>query len=340
MKAITQKKYHELQEFLRKTYDGVPGSTTFAASPSVQQTLHDAITHRSDFLGRINTPLVDELVGQKIIGGTNGSVTGRTNTATPGNPRQPKNALALATKSYSLSETDSDVFLLWSILDQWAKFPNFAQKYSEWVQRQIALDKIKIGFHGTSIAENTDMVANPNLQDVNKGWIQLAREFNGGSQVFDEGSKVAGKIQIGETGDYKNLDGLVHDLSQLIAEEHAESGDLVAIVGRGLLSNDKAKLYDAVGATPTEKERVETRQVINTYGGLPAFTVPFFPATGLVITSWDNLSIYTQEGSWRRSMKQQEEYKRQVDWNSRNEGYVIEDETKFACIEPDNIQFV
>lgn len=339
MKKVTQEKYHALQEHLRKAYGAVAGANTFSATPTAQQTLHDAITLQADFLGKINTFMVDELVGQKIIGGTNGSVTGRTDTTQPNNPRQPKMAANLATKDYTLQETDSDVMLLWSMLDQWAKFPDFAQRYAAWVQRQIALDKIKIGFHGTSIAADTDMANNPNLEDVNKGWIQLARDYNGGSQVFDEGG-TAGKIRIGATGDYKNLDGLVHGVAQMIAEEHQDGGDLVAIVGRGLLATDKARLYDAVGDKPTEKTQTESKQVIGTYGGLPAHTAPYMPANGLIVTSFDNLSIYTQEGSWRRSLKQQEEYKRQVDWNSRNEGYVIEDETKFACIEAGNVEFV
>ena len=45
------------------------------------------------------------------------------------------------------------------------------------IKRQ-ALDRIMIGFNGTSIAKDTDIVANPLLQDVNKGWLQKQREEN------------------------------------------------------------------------------------------------------------------------------------------------------------------
>ena len=60
-----------------------------------------------------------------------------------------------------------------------------------------------IGFNGVSIAADTDIVANPLLQDVNKGWLQKQREENK-SRVLKEGA-TAGKLTIGKDGDYKTL---------------------------------------------------------------------------------------------------------------------------------------
>ncbi len=309
----------------------------FNVTPTHAQTLNDKITHSSAFLSRINVIPVSEIKGEKVMLGTSGTVTGRTDTSNA--DRVARNVLGLDGQGYELFETHSDVALKYASIDAWAKFPNFPQRYSAAVQKQIALDRIMIGWNGTSAAATTDRVANPLLQDVNKGWLQIARE-QAPEQVLAQGAKVAGKIQIGATGDYANLDALVHDVSLMIDEEFRDGGDLIAIVGRELLAHDKAKLYAAQGDTPTEKERIEMAQVIATYGGLPTFTCPHFPSRGVVVTSWDNLSIYFQDTSWRRHIQENPKRSQVEDYNSRNEGYVIEQLGKFAAIESANVEFV
>lgn len=103
------------------------------------------------------------------------------------------------------------------------------------IKRQ-ALDRIMIGFNGTSIAKDTDIVANPLLQDVNKGWLQKQREENP-SRVLKEG-KTAGKLTIGAGGDYQNLDALVMNLvNEMIDEVHQENPDLVVMCSRKLQSD-------------------------------------------------------------------------------------------------------
>ena len=271
---------------IASTYGVASAREEFNVSPTHAQTLNEKITHTSAFLQRINVVPVSEIKGEKVMLGLSGTVTGRTNTNTA--DRVARNVLGLDGQPYELFETHSDVALKYATIDAWAKFPNFPQRYAAAVQKQIGLDRIMIGWNGTSAAVDTDRVANPLLQDVNKGWLQIARE-QAPEQVLAEGSVAVGKIQIGATGDYPNLDALVHDVSLMIEEEHRDAGDLVVIVGRELLAHDKAKLYAAQGGTPTEKERLEMAQVIATYGGLPAYTCPFFPGKGVVVTSFDNL---------------------------------------------------
>lgn len=176
------------------------------------------------------------------------------------------------------------------------------------------------------------------LQDVNKGWLQIAREQIP-AQVLKEG-KVAGKITLGVGGDYVNLDALVHDVKQMIDPVFRDAGDLIAIIGSDLLASDKGKLYAKQGDTPTEKERIEGSQIIATYGGLASFVVPHFPATGVVVTSWDNLSLYFQDSSWRRHVLENPKRSRVEDYNGRNEGYVIEQLEKFAAIEAGNLELI
>ncbi|BBV94900.1 phage major capsid protein, P2 family [Pseudomonas monteilii] len=321
--------YAAMQVAMAETYGVDAVTRMFSVEPSIAQELNDAITAKADFLERINVIGVSEIKGQKVFLGTSGPVTGRTNTKTT--DREAKDASALDDDTYELVSTESDVSLPYAKIDAWAKFPEFHQKYSAAVQKQIALDRIMIGFHGTHAAPQSDPVQYPLLQDVNKGWLQQAREKIP-AQVLKEG-KVAGKVTMGTDGDYANLDELVHDTKQMVDERVRDGGDLVAIIGSDLLAADKAKLYSNQAGTPTEKERIESQQVIATYGGLPAFSVPHFPANAVLVTSFDNLSIYYQDSSWRKQTIDNPKRSRVEDYNSRNEGYVIEQLEKFALTE-------
>ncbi|HBP47799.1 phage major capsid protein, P2 family [Pseudomonas sp.] len=334
LSAKGAKHYAELQDAIADTYGVQRASKMFSVEPSVAQELNDAITAKADFLERINIIPVSEIKGEKVYIGVNGPVTGRTNTKTT--DRQAKDASALENTTYELADTQSDVGLPYAKIDAWAKFPDFKDRYSAAVQKRIAQDRIVIGFHGLSAATQTDLAANPKLQDVNKGWLQQLRE-DAPQQVLKEGA-TTGKITLGTGGDYANLDALVHDTKQMVDEILREDGDLIAIIGSDLLAADKAKLYTKQGDTPTEKERIENAQVISTYGGLPAFSVPNFPVNAVLITSWDNLSIYYQDSSWRKQSIDNPKRSRVEDYNSRNEGYVIEQLEKIALTE--NVELV
>ncbi|GLH40115.1 phage major capsid protein, P2 family [Pseudomonas granadensis] len=329
LSAYGAKMYAEMQLAIAETY-GVPlSSKMFSVEPSIAQELNDAITAKADFLQRINVIPVTEIKGEKVFIGVSGPVTGRTNTKTT--DREAKDASELENSTYELSSTESDVGLPYAKIDAWAKFPDFHQRYSAAVQKQIALDRIMVGFHGLKAAAQTDIETYPMLQDVNKGWLQQLRE-QAPQQVLKEG-KEAGKVTLGPNGDYANLDALVHDTKQMVDERLRDGGDLIAIIGTDLLAADKAKLYAKQGDTPTEKERIEDAQVIATYGGLPSFSVPFFPVNGVLVTSWDNLSIYFQDSSWRKQTVDNPKRSRVEDYNSRNEGYVIEQLEKIALTE-------
>jgi P2 family phage major capsid protein len=334
LSAYGAKMYAEMQLAIAETY-GVPlSSKMFSVEPSITQELNDAITAKADFLQRINVIPVTEIKGEKVFIGVSGPVTGRTNTKTT--DREAKDASALENSTYELSSTESDVGLPYAKIDAWAKFPDFHQRYSAAVQKQIALDRIMVGFHGLKAAAQTDIEAYPMLQDVNKGWLQQLRE-QAPQQVLKEG-KAAGKVTLGLDGDYANLDALVHDTKQMVDERLRDGGDLIAIIGSDLLAADKAKLYAKQGDVPTEKERIEDAQVIATYGGLPSFSVPFFPVNAVLVTSWDNLSIYFQDSSWRKQTVDNPKRSRVEDYNSRNEGYVIEQLEKIALTE--NVELV
>ncbi|MFV2514393.1 P2 family phage major capsid protein, partial [Escherichia coli] len=60
-------------------------------------------------------------------------------------------------------------------------------------------------------------------------------------------------------------------------------------------------------------------------GGLDVFLAPFFPEATMLITSFNNLSIYWQKGTMRRRMKDEPEYNRIATYKSINDAYVVED---------------
>ncbi|MFJ2451395.1 phage major capsid protein, P2 family [Pseudomonas protegens] len=339
MGALSQRaaaEYLQLQEDLAEAYNIGDTARTFAVEPTHAQELNDQITERVDFLGRINVVPVSEIKGEKVLLGLNGPATSRTDTDKK--DREPRSLLDLKNNMYELFHTETDVALKFATIDAWSKFPDFAQRYLAAVQKRIALDRILTGWHGLTAAQQTDLAKYPMLQDVNKGWLQIAREQIP-EQMLSTGDP-AKKIMLGKGGDYANLDAAVHDVKQMIDPVFRDEGDLVAIIGSDLLAYDKGKLYAAQGQTPTEKERIEDAQVIATYGGLPSFLIPFFPTKGIVVTSWDNLSIYFQDTSWRRHLLENPKRSRVEDYNGRNEGYVIEQLGKFAGLESDSVELV
>ncbi|MFJ7315619.1 phage major capsid protein, P2 family [Pseudomonas sp. NPDC098747] len=300
----------------------------FNVTPSIQQKLEAAIKESSDFLKRINVIGVDEQEGEAIGLGVLSTIAGRTNTAS--NPRTPRDVSNLTKDSYSCKKTDFDTAIPYKLLDAWAKFPEFQAMLSAAITQAQALDRIMIGFNGTSVAANTDRDANPLLEDVNIGWLQKYR-LNAPERVMSSGS-APGKITIGATGDYKTLDGLVYDAIQLLDPWHRRRPDLVVLVDRDLLH---AKfLANIEGASDNENELAAARIIANaTLGGRPIVDAPFFIERGIMITALSNLSIYWQTGARRRHIKDQPEWDRIADFQSSNESYVIEDYGLGALIE-------
>jgi P2 family phage major capsid protein len=339
MKMTTQQLYTLYLAALATAYSVTPEAIakSFTVVPTMEQKLIDAITASDAFLGKINNLLVNDKTGEAIFGQMTGPITSRTNTDST--DRTPSELHSLTAVDYNCQPTEVNVAIKYATIDAWAKFPDFQQRLQGWVLKQMALDKIMVGWNGTSIAAATNLGSNPLLQDLNKGWVQKMREGLS-ENVFDHGG-TTGKICVGDfTGaDFKNLDGLVHGVLQLIDPRFRAGGDLVAIIGLDLLANDKAKLYDAQGSRPMEKERIELAQVTATYGGLPAYSVPNFPLRGVAITSFDNLSIYTQETSQRRQVIDYPKRNRIEQFYSRNEDYVVEVLEKMAVIEAGNVKF-
>lgn len=302
-------------------------SKKFSVVPSVQQTLETKIQESSEFLGRINIIGVRELKGEKLGLGVNSTIAGRTNVAN--NPRNPRDVTIVEGKDYECKFTEFDTAIPYSKLDAWAKFPDFQSRIRDAIIRQQALDRIMIGFNGTSAATQTDRAANPLLQDVNIGWLEKYR-LEASARVLKQVA-VANKVRVGKAGDYENLDALVYDaVNELIDPWHRESTDLVAIVGRKLMSDKYFPLINKEQA-PTESKALDLIISQKRIGGLGAVRAPFVPEGTIFVTSLENLSVYWQEESRRRHIKEAPERNRIENYESSNDSYVVED-YGFGCL--------
>ena len=322
MRAETRLAYNEYMERVEEL-NGCNPANKFTVDPSVQQTLETKIQESSAFLGMINVSPVDELSGEKLGLGVTGTVAGRTDTSGAGR-RVPIDPTGMDEVGYTLKQTNFDVALKYGKLDMWAKFPDFQTRWGNAIIERCALDRIMIGFNGTSAAATTNRVANPLLQDVNIGWLQDMR-VNNAARVMDEAVAASGVINVGAGGDYANLDALVMDAIQsLLPSWMRERTDLVAICGGDLLHD---KYFEKVNQDqkPTEELALQVILASKRLGGKQAMVVPYFPANSLMVTPLKNLSIYYQDGKRRRHIREEPDADQVADYNSSNEGYVIED---------------
>jgi len=311
-------------------------ASTFTVDPAPAQKLEEKIQLSSDFLGRINIVPVTEQTGDTIALSVNQTIAGRTDTNGSGE-RNPADPTGAGKNTYACQKTDFDIALPYAKLDAWAKFDDFAAKWAGACASAIALDRIMIGFNGTRIAATTDRAANPKLQDVNIGWLQKIRD-RAPERYMKEVAAGSSAVKVGATGDYKNLDALVQDsVSNFIDEVHQDATDLVVICGRSLLDD---KNFAIVNQTQDNQNTLAGQVLIGQkqIGGLPAARVPFFPDNAILITSFDNLSIYYQEAAKRRAIIDEPKKNRVADYQSSNEDYVIEAYEKVAFVE--NIQIV
>tara|TARA_R110002167_G_scaffold12963_5_gene54877 strand:- start:6519 stop:7565 length:1047 start_codon:yes stop_codon:yes gene_type:complete len=318
--------------------NGVAAATVlFTVNPTVQQTLEKKIQEQATLLGRINVVPVPEQEGSKLGLGVSGPGASRTNTS-GGAKRGTKNLGVLDERGYRCEQTNFDTHVDYATLDAWAKFPNFETMLRDMIVQQQALDRITIGWNGTSVAADTDIDENPLLEDVNKGWLQHIREQAPARHLYrintgtPEVPVWQNEIRVGPFGDYANLDALVFDAIQLLDPWFRESTDLNAFTARELM-HDKYFGIINQDQKPTETIAAQTVVAQKKIGGLPASTEASFPPATILVTSDKNLSIYYQDGKRRRHLKDVPEGNRIENYESSNDAYVVERLGKAALIE-------
>lgn len=304
-------------------------SKAFTVVPQVQQTMEGRIQQSSAFLSAINMIGVHDMQGQKIGVGVGGTIAGRTDTSGNG-VRSPNNPANLTDNTYKCEQTDFDTALTYAQLDAWQRHGNFQPLVRDAIVQRQALDRIMIGFNGTSAAPTTDRVANPMLQDVNIGWLQKYRT-HAPARVMSSG-KAAGVVKVGGADrDYANLDALVMDaVSMLIEPWYAQDPNLVVILGSELIHDKYFPMIDKDNA-PSEQLAADLVLGAKRIGGKRPADVPFMPPNALMITSLSNLSIYWQIGGRRRHIEEEAKKNRIVNYESSNDAYVVED-YGFGCV--------
>lgn len=336
MKPQTEKLVQQVRDILAKQYGADPSvilaGKSFAITGPQEERLLGAVQESVDFMSLINMPLVTDIAGEKVFAGMQQTITGR-----KASGRYRRNINPAGAK-YTCAPTDSGVIVPWHLADTWARMGDqFMALYAQFVQRQIALDQLMIGWNGTSVADSSDPSAHKLLEDVNTGWLQWMRT-NLAKNILT-GGKTADKIKVGTdaTADYTSLDHLAYDLRQGLDPVHRQRTDLVLMVGADIIAKEADAAGKMHGRTPTERAAMKQMDLMGSFGGLPAVIPPQFPARGCVITTYSNLSIYTQTDSMRRGFKDDDELAGLVDSYYRNEAYVVEDETLFVGIEPANV---
>ncbi|MFP3183951.1 MAG: phage major capsid protein, P2 family [Paraburkholderia sp.] len=302
--------------------NGVPSAAVkFAVDTSVQQKLETKIQESSTFLSKINVMPVTEQQGEKLGLGIGGPIASTTDTRIK--DRETIDPTDIDSTRYFAQQTNFDSHIPYAKLDAWAKFPDFQTRLRDAIVQRCALDRMMIGFNGKTRAATSDRAANALLQDVNIGWLQAYR-LEAPKRVMDHG-KAAGKVQVGADGDYANLDALVYDaVSNLIDPWHREDTALVVICGRGLLHDKYFPILNQDNK-PTEMAAADMIVSQKRIGGLPAVSVPYFPANAMMVQRLDNLSIYWQEGARRRTIVDNARRDRVENFESSNDAYVVED---------------
>ncbi len=331
MRNETRQKFNEFTGKVAKLNAITSAMVQFNVQPSVQQTLETKMQESVAFLSMINMVPVDELKGQKVGIGISSTIAGRTNTDSK--DRQPNNPAALYDHNYECAQTNYDTMIGYAQLDSWAKFPDFQVRIRDAIITRQGLDRIMIGWHGTSAAPDTDRNVNPLLQDVNIGWLKHIRT-DAPAQVMSEGTEGSGKIYVDVAdGDYKNLDALVFDaVNELIKPWFQDDTELVVICGRKLLSD---KYFPIINDASDNQNKLAGQVLVSQkqIGGLKAVRVPFFPDNAMLITKLSNLSIYWQDGARRRHIEEEPKRNRIVNYESSNDAYVVEDYDCVALVE-------
>lgn len=309
---------------------------SFNVAPLPTQKMINAYQESADFLKKINIFQVDNQSGQKIGLQLGTTIASTTNTKLK--KRQPTAVGDLyPIDEYHCTQTNYDVAYYWDLINAWRHYPNFQKRLQSMVVKAVALDKLCIGWNGLYRADTSDRIANPMLEDVKKGWLQKIREYAPEQCFPGQNYNGTNAIKVGYDYEIKNMDALVEiAIDTFIPRQHRGDG-LIAIVGNDLISQKYLPILNKHHAyQPSEMIAAKTVYATKELGTLKALYVPKFPDKAILITTPDNLSIYMQNGTFVRSIETQPGWDRDVDYQSVNEDFVIENYSK--CVLLENIE--
>ena len=338
MRNTTRKHFNRMKGKVAEANHVHDVSEKFNLDPAIEQVLVDKMGESSAFLKQINIFPVTSPKGQNLGLGVGSPIAGRTDTDVK--DRQTVYAGQMDGDTYECVQTNFDSHIGYKQMDAWAALGDFEGRYRRATLRRVSLDRIMIGWNGTRAAKETDKATYPLLEDVNIGWMEKVRLYSPKNIMgYDStGAVNDNEYTIGEGGMYGTLDALAFDvMSNLLDPWHVGGEDLVLLLGRELWVNHGLTLYND-NRSATEKNALQVWFAKEAVAGLPTVTVPFFPARGLVVTSYDNLSIYFESSAVRRAIIDNPKRDRVEEYLSSNDAYVIEDYGKFGAVRPGAIK--
>lgn len=328
------------QDYIADEY-GAPGgdaSVLFTVEePAVQQRLDTAIQESSDFLKRVNMVGVPDLKGEKLEMDIKGPVSGRV--ARRG-PRPKKDPVNIDASRYELNEVQRDVEITWRRLDTFkGSFRDFYKKWRTLVVKQRAHDILMTAWNGQFVNPITDLEAYPELQDNAIGWIQQVMNHAPEKILGLKQDGSADEIRVGPgAGDngFENMDELVMALNGLIHKTQRGRSDIHAICGDDLVTDSYLKMY-ASFVEPEQKPMIDLYITGNRFGRRPIAESAHFPQRGVFLTPFKNLSRYTQLGSLRMKVKDDDESMALFDYYYAYEDFPVEMFETVAAVNPDSI---
>ena len=300
----------------------------FSLSNPMDIRLREAIMFSHEFLQRITCNDVDQLTGQVIVTGTSQLLTGRREGG------RFVRKLGVDGNIYTLNETDSCAALDWATLSVWANSGDenqFFRMIQDFMDKQFALDMLRVGFNGTHAAKTTDPDKYRNGEDVNKGWHQIAKEWNGGAQVLTS------PVTLGVGGTYATLDAMASDLVNHLPIECRNDPEIVILVGSDLLAAEQFRLY---GKADTPTENLAAAQLDTIVAGKKAIVPPYMPGMRIAATTLKNLHLYTQRGTRKRSAEDVQDRKQFENKYWRNEGYALGIPDMYVAIDESAVTLV
>lgn len=301
----------------------------FSVTAPMELKLRAAMLEAVDFLKLITVMNVEQIQGQVVKVGSTLIATGRKENG------RFTSSQDIGGNTYQLTETDSCAAVTWATLSVWANAGNakeFMKLMSQNATLRFALDKLRIGFNGTSAAKTTNPVVNPLGEDVNKGWQQIVKE-NAPDQIIIDHIYFNPDADIDTLKDneYKTLDAIVTELKNSHIHPSLRSDPrLVVLIGSDLTATAQAR---AANQADTPTERVALQKMDKTIGGLTAYTPPFCPAKRITVCLIEYLHIYTQQGTSHRKSENVEDRKQHEDKYLRYEGYAVEEFEGYASID-------
>ena len=278
MEKLTQQKFTEYKNDL----DGKnTGSSDYMNDyAKVEKIITQGVKNHA-FLGLITTKFAQEINNTAH----EFSLPIASNTDTDKHDRTPRNFIQ-STTPFECAQVNLDVCIPHSELDKFTAV-NFEKEFNARLGGELAKNLTMIGFHGQRRALDSNPETNPLGEDVAKGWHAQLKE----KDQFINAATLAGQTHT----------QLIKKALEKLPTRLRESGELVAICGRHVLSNAQINL-DAKQLNSPNGVLLTAQNLI---GGLRAINAPFFPANCILITTLSNLAIYFKQNSARLFFKQE-----------------------------------